>query len=78
VVRAGVSAVGDYRPAYRVIVDSRDVTLPGESLSVRLYRWRIVGPRHDWSQWADTLDQCHATLHAAMRGMLRLDRMAKA
>lgn len=77
-VRAGVSEAGGYRPAYRALVDSRDVTLPGESLSVRLYRWRLIGPHRDWSQWADTRDQCHATLHAALRGMLRLDRMTRA
>ena len=77
-MRAGVSDAMDYRPAYRVQVESRDVTLPGASLSVRLYRWRIAGPRHDWSQWADTLDQCHATMQAAFRGMVRLDRLTRA
>jgi hypothetical protein len=77
-MRAGVSDALDYRPAYRVHVESRDVTLPGGSLAVRLYRWRITGPHHDWSQWADTLEQCHATMHAAMRGMLRLDRLTRA
>ena len=74
--RAGVSDMGGYRPAYRVHVESRDVSMPGGALGVRLYRWRIIGPRHDWSQWADTLESCHATMQAALRGMLRLDRMA--
>lgn len=77
-MRAGLSDALGYRPAYRVMVDSRDVLMPGASFAARVYRWRIVGPRRDWSQWADTLEQCHATCHAAFRGMVRLDRLASA
>lgn len=77
-MRAGLSDALGYRPAYRVMVDSRDVLMPGALFAARVYRWLIVGPRRDWSQWSDTLDQCHATLHAAMRGMLRLDRLTRA
>lgn len=57
-------------PAYTVLVSNAG--------AARRFRWLVKGPRSEFGGECKTLTEAREVAQAALRGMLKLDRMRKA